>query len=209
MTNEPEIVENNETAKKVGSLRSWVVRAARSRYAEFWLFIDAVAEASFFPIPPEVFLLTMIIAGARFWWYQAFLATTGSVIGGVLGYGIGAVLHDTVASSIISTYGLESAVENVGQAFNDNAFWAVFSAAFTPIPYKVFTISAGLFMVPFHIFVIASILGRGLRYFLLAYIAHRHGRKMTELIFKYINWISLAIALLGAVWMILKIMNVV
>ncbi|MCX6717153.1 MAG: VTT domain-containing protein, partial [Candidatus Taylorbacteria bacterium] len=126
------------------------------------------------------------------WIYFASITTVASVLGGLFGYFIGAVFFETVGKWLVSLYHLEKEIETVGLLFNQNAFLSIFTAAFTPIPYKVFTISAGLFSLNIFVFTIASILGRGMRFFAVAYIMRLFGEKISNIVIKYFN-ISTAI----------------
>lgn len=170
--------------------KDWFIARAHGLHAKAWLALISFSEASFFIIPPEVLYLPMILAGASRWMYYAFITTAFSLLGGVFGYLIGAFLFDIVGEFIISTYNLEAQMLHISELFRENAFWTIFTAAFTPIPYKVFTISAGFFSINFLTFIIASILGRSARYFALGYVFKRYNKTLGNLIFKYFNILS-------------------
>ena len=170
----------------------WAQEKAHGKQAKWWLAAIALTEASFQPLPPDVMLIAILVAGADRWMRYAGLTTVASVVGGIFGYAIGVLLYDTVGKSLIDAYGLSDTVALVGKKFADNAFWTVFVSAFTPIPYKVFTISAGLFGINFFIFTVASFLGRGLRFFALGYAMRLFGARIGVVAFRYFNIILLA-----------------
>ncbi|MCK5095769.1 MAG: DedA family protein [Candidatus Pacebacteria bacterium] len=175
--------------------RSWTVKHANGKHAQAWLAGVAFSEASFFPIPPDILLIAMLLTSSRHWIFQASWTTTFSVLGAIFGYIIGFFLFQTVGGPLVNFYHLESEMMTVGDMFSDNAFVAVFLAAFTPIPFKVFTISAGLFNVNFLVFVLAALFGRGTRFFAIGYILRRYGSQIGSLVYKYFNIFSLIIAI--------------
>jgi len=188
------------------TLKDWVLRHAQSPHAKFWLGAFSFAEASFFPIPPDVLLVAILLAGERAkWFFYASLTTVFSVLGGVFGYLIGAAFFGMFGESIIAFYGLEEEVLFVADQFARHAFLAIFLAAFTPLPYKVFTITAGLFGVPLILFVVASLMGRGLRFFSIAYLMNRYGERIAGVLYTYFNIISLIVlmVLVTAVFLLL------
>lgn len=176
-------------------LRDWMVKNADSPHAKWWLLFISFAEASFFPIPPD-FLLIAILGSRQGhkWIYYSFIITVGSVLGGVFGFAIGFLLFDSVGQFLISTYNLGQYMGVVQELFTENAFWAIFIAGFTPIPYKIFTISAGFFGVNFLIFVIAATISRLLRFFAVGYIMKVFGEDMSKFAFKYFNILTLLFA---------------
>ncbi|MDD5255186.1 MAG: VTT domain-containing protein, partial [Candidatus Omnitrophica bacterium] len=145
---------------------------------------------SFFPVPPDVLLIPMVIAHPSRWARRALICTAGSVLGSLLGYTIGWMFYETVGKMIVSTYHLERAVEVIGNKYQQNAFITVFTAAFTPIPYKAITITGGLFKIPLGTLVTASILGRGGRFFLVALSLRLFGKKIADSIEKYFDVFS-------------------
>jgi len=169
-------------------LRDWTVRHADGPYAKRWLAFFSFAEASFFPIPPDVILVSILTARqSERWKYYAFITTLWSVLGGIFGFLIGLFLYDSVGVFLINAYHLEPYIAITKEFFVDNAFLAVFIAGFTPIPYKIFTISAGFFSINFFVFVVASILSRSLRFFSVAYIMKVFGKEVGAFVFKYFN----------------------
>lgn len=156
----------------------------------------AFAESSFFPIPPDILLIPLCLsAPKRAFWY-AGLCTAASVLGGMAGYTIGLLFFESVGGGIIELYGLDGLFSRVGDLYAQYAAWFVAAAGFTPIPYKVFTIAAGFFEVNFPIFVVASIVGRGGRFFLVAGLLRWFGEPMKDFIDRYFNWLTVALAVL-------------
>ncbi|MBI2175211.1 MAG: DedA family protein [Parcubacteria group bacterium] len=197
----------HKTPTRLRRLYNWVVHFSETPYALAALFTLAFVESSFFPIPPDVLLVPLVALNRRRWVVFAVVATIGSVLGGLLGYIIGFGFYEFVGKPIISRYGLEHAVEAVRQRYAANAFLAVFGAAFTPIPYKVFTIAAGLFRIPVGVFLIASILGRGGRFFIVAALLAIFGRRARDLVERYFGILSIVfLALLVAGFVVLKLL---
>ncbi len=147
-------------------------------------------------LPLDPFLAIITIVKPKNWHKYAFHTTLWSVLGGIFGYLIGLVLFDLFGDFLTSFYDLEEGVKLVGDSFNDNAFMTIFIAAITPIPYQLFTVTAGMFSVNFIIFVSASILGRGIRYYLVAFLMFFVGEEFGKIILKYFNWFLLITGLL-------------
>ena len=186
-------------------LRDWTVKRAERKNAKWWLFGIAFAESSFFPIPPDVFLVAILMTQERLKaFFYAGLTTLGSVLGGMFGYAIGFFFFKTVGVWMIGLYHLEEQMLVVQKLFTENAFFAIFTAAFTPIPYKVFTIAAGLFNINLVTFIIASILGRGGRFFLVAMVMRYFGKHFADVLYRYFNIITIVVTLvLGFVMYVL------
>jgi len=178
-------------------IRNWAVRHAEGPHARFWLSALSFSEASFFPIPPDIILIAILLANkARQWLYHVLLTVGFSVLGGIAGYGIGFFFFDVFGDPIISFYGLEEEFFSLKNVFDETVFWTIFAAAFTPIPYKIFTITAGLFSVNFFVFITASILGRGIRFFVIGFVLKLYGNRIADVLYKYFNIFSLAILIL-------------
>ena len=175
-------------------MRDWVVKHAEGPHSKTWLATVSFAEASFFPIPPDILLIAILLIKKRRWFFYAFFTTVFSVLGGVFGYVIGAFFFDTVGESLVSIYHLEHEMLVVGEYFSNNAFVAIFLAAFTPIPFKVFTITAGVFKIKILVLIVASILGRGTRFFIISYMLRKYGKHIEGFIYKYFNIFSLVVA---------------
>ncbi|HHT9119443.1 MAG TPA: YqaA family protein [Candidatus Hypogeohydataceae bacterium YC41] len=173
-------------------LMDWTLEWANTRYATPALFLVAVAEASFFPIPPDVLLIALGISLPTRAFHYALVCSVGSVLGGCLGFFIGYGLFETIGKPIIDFYGLEQEFNYVSNRFNENAFLAVVVAGFTPIPYKLFTIGAGVCKVNFFTLVLASVLSRGSRFFAEAALVYFFGARVRVFIERYFNILSIA-----------------
>jgi len=176
-------------------LYDWVLHWAETPYGLPALFLLALAEASFFPIPPDILLIVLSLSLRRRAFVYASVCTAGSVIGGLLGFYIG---HNfwTLGKEIILNYVDEAAIEAVRRYFIEYEAWAVSIAGFTPIPYKVFTISAGFFRVNLPVFITASLLSRGARFFLISGLIYIFGERIKTFIDRYFNILSYAFILL-------------
>jgi len=182
----------------------WTVHWSGTPQAPYALLGVAFIESSFFPIPPDILLIAMVISQPKQWFRNALICTLGSVLGAILGYFIGWALFESIGKMIVQFYHLEKHVETVGHLYSDNAFWAVFTAAFTPIPYKVFTIAAGLFKISIPILIVASIFGRAGRFFLVAGLLRLFGAKINGFIQKYFDILSIVfvVLLIGSYFLI-------
>ncbi len=174
----------------------WVLGWAHTKYGTPALFLLSVAESSFFPIPPDVLLMALSVSRPKKSLYYALITTIGSVIGGVIGYIIGLYLMEAIGNSIIELYGLTEKFAHIQEIYRDYDAWAVGVAGFTPIPYKVFTISAGVFKINFLIFIVASAISRGARFFIVGWLVYRYGQSIKGFIEKYFNILSLAFIVL-------------
>jgi membrane protein YqaA with SNARE-associated domain len=177
----------------VRRLYDWVLRWAETPYGAPALFMLAFAESSFFPIPPDVLLLALCVSVPAKSFRFALTASVGSVLGGVVGYGIGIGLWEAVGGYFfLYVPGFtEQAFVHVQDLFEVYDFWAVFTAGFTPIPYKVITIGSGVFGINFAVFVAASAISRSLRFFLVGWLIYRFGPAMRDFIEKYFNILTL------------------
>lgn len=182
--------------KFLRQLYDWTIHCAKHKHAPYVLFLIAFIESSFFLIPPDVLLIAMLVAAPLKWIKYALIAVIGSVLGGVFGYFIGWGFYEIIGGKIIAFYGLERLIAAIGAKYGENAFLVVFTAAFTPIPYKVITISAGLFKISIWTLLIASILGRGGRFFLVAGLLRVFGEKISKAIDKYFDILSLIFTVL-------------
>lgn len=194
-----EYIENKKT-----KMVELVMRYSRDKYATWWLAVVSFTESSFFILPPDVLLVPLVVASAQNAFKYARITTMYSVLGGIAGYLIGAFLFDIFGAPIIDFYNLQEEVVTISALFANNAFSAVFVSAFTPIPYKVFTLTAGFLRIDFVTFVVASIIGRGLRFYLVAYIFKRHGKTIGALLFKYFNYIGLFFGLFIILYIVFK-----
>lgn len=171
----------------MGGLVEWVVGWSQSPSAVTALFAIAFAESSFFPIPPDLLLITMALIDPEAAFFLALVCSVGSVLGGMLGYLIGWLGGRPLLHRIFS----ERKIAVVKDAFEKYEVWAIAVAGFTPIPYKVFTLSAGTFEIPFRPFVLVSAASRSARFFLVATFIYHWGESVRDLLVKYFNWFTL------------------
>jgi membrane protein YqaA with SNARE-associated domain len=165
-------------------LYDWTMSLAAGRHAPTALAAVSFAESSFFPIPPDVMLIPMVVARRGRAWRFATICTIASVVGGVFGYLIGAVLFDPVARPILELYGYAEEFAEFQQVFNHWGLLIVFIAGFTPFPYKVITIASGLVGVALLPFIAASIVSRAARFFIVAGLLYAFGPPIKEFIEK-------------------------
>lgn len=177
-------------------LYRWVLSWADHRQATWALFALAFAEASFFPIPPDVLLIALCLGRPRRALWYAGICTAGSVLGGLAGYGIGHALYDTVGRSILEFYGLTDRYERVQELYRQYDVWAVGIAGFTPIPFKVFTVTAGLFGISLPGFVVAATVSRGLRFALVAGVLRLWGEPAREFIDRHLGILTILFVVL-------------
>ncbi len=182
----------------IRSLYDWVLHWAETPYGGPALFLLALVESSIFPVPPDVLLIALCISLPTRAWRFALYASVGSVIGGMIGYGIGWGAWPLVNGFFFHYIpGFSPEVfSRVQSLFAEYGFWVVFTAGFTPIPYKVITIGSGVFQVNLVVFLIASLISRSLRFFLVAWLLHRYGPSMREFIDRYFNLLSIVFLLL-------------
>ena len=165
--------------------------------AGIWvLFFIAVAESSFFPIPPDVFLIALCIGAPKKSMKFAAVCAAGSVIGGALGYGLGLAFMDTLGQRILTLYGLEDKYQVVQGLYRQYDAWAVAAAGFTPLPYKLFTITAGAFKINFLTFMLVSLAARSARFFLVAGLIYKFGAPVQYFINKYFNILTIVFLVL-------------
>ncbi len=187
----------------VKRLYDWMLSWGESRWGAVALFLFAFAESSFFPIPPDVLLIALCLGAVARSFRFAAICTAGSILGAMLGYAIGFFAWQTTAGEYTAlahfffnhVFSVE-AFEKVGALYDQYNFWIVFTAGFTPLPYKIFTITGGLFHINFVMFVIASIISRGLRFFLIAGLIWKFGAPIKGFIDKYFNLLAIAFTVL-------------
>jgi membrane protein YqaA with SNARE-associated domain len=193
------------TEKRRGWVRrlyDWVLHWAETPYGAWALAILAFAEASFFPIPPDPLLMALCLGAATRSMRFAAITTGASVVGGIVGYLIGSLAWQALGGFFFAYVpGVsEEAFAAVQDLYNRYDFWAVFLAGLTPIPYKVFTLSSGIFGISFPVFLLASVLSRGLRFFVVAGLIYRFGPPISRFIDRYFNlltWVFGALIILG------------
>jgi membrane protein YqaA with SNARE-associated domain len=171
-------------------LYDWMMRQASGPKAPHALAVVSFAESSFFPIPPDVMLIPMVLANrAKAWWY-ATLATISSVIGGIAGYAIGYYLFQAIGEPILKLYGHAGSFGTVKQLFQDWGVWILIAKGWTPIPYKVLTIFAGVAEMAFIPFVLASIVTRAMRFYLVAGLLYFYGEPIRNFIEKRLTLVT-------------------
>ncbi|MDN2566494.1 DedA family protein [Aquibium sp. A9E412] len=163
-------------------LYDWTMSLAATRHAERGLAAVSFVESSFFPIPPDVLLIPMVLAERLKWLRYAVVCTLASVLGALLGYAIGAFLYEAVGEPILAFYGKQDSFDQVAGWYNTWGGWGVLFAAVTPFPYKVLTIFSGATGLDLAVFVVVSIIGRGLRFFLVSFLLYRFGPPIRDFI---------------------------
>lgn len=183
----------------IRSLYDWVIRLARHRHAIPAMGAVSFMESSFFPIPPDVMLVPMILANREKAFQIALVCTICSVLGGLLGYAIGYYFFETIGEWVVRTYGLQSGLAAFRAGFDEYGTWIILIKGLTPIPYKLVTIASGAAHFDLFTFVWASILTRGARFFLVAALLWKYGEPIRAFIEKrltLLTWLFL-IALIG------------
>ncbi len=165
-------------------LYDWTMSLAQTRHAERALAGISFAESSFFPIPPDVLLIPMVLARRAAWLRYALVCTLASVVGALAGYAIGAFLYELVGKPILAFYNAEASFEKLAEWYNAWGGWGVLFAAVTPFPYKVLTIFSGATGLSIPVFIAVSIVGRGLRFFLVSWLLYRYGEPIRGFIEK-------------------------
>ena len=181
-------------------LYNWVIHFADTPHGERALFLLSFAESSFFPVPPDVLLAPLTLGAPKKWFRFALSCSIASVLGGILGYFIGMYLWTQISSWVFAHMGGIGFTQENFDAFQDGynkyGFWIVFTCGFTPLPYKVCTITAGVAGIFFPGFLIASAISRSARFFIVAGLFGWKGEAIRPFIEKYFNWLSLAFVIL-------------
>jgi len=189
----------------IRDLYDWTMKWADHPHALWVLAVVSFVESSVFPIPPDVLMIPMILAAPHRAWLIALVAMVASVLGGMLGYAIGAFAFDTIGQPILSALGKADAMEAFNTRFNDFGFWAVLTAGVTPFPYKVITIMSGWTGMPLPTFIATSILARGLRFFVVAGLLWRFGAPIRDFIEKRLGLVfAVFIVLLVGGFMVVR-----
>lgn len=163
-------------------LYDWTLSLAGHRHALWVLAAVAFVESSVFPIPPDILMIPMILAARQRAFLIAAVCTVASVLGGLLGYGIGALAFEQLGRPILESLGKADAMAEFATRFNDFGFWSVLVAGVTPFPYKVITIMSGFTAMPLDTFMLTSLLARGLRFFVVAALLWRFGAPIRDLV---------------------------
>lgn len=184
------------------SLYERVMRWAAHRHAQWYLAGLSFAESSFFPVPPDVMLAPMALANTQKAWRFALITTVFSVLGGAAGYAIGMFAFDLV-QPLLEQAGYMDKYQLAVDWFKQWGIWVVFLAGFSPIPYKLFTIAAGVVSMAFLPFMIASLIGRGARFFIVAGLMVWGGEKMDQALRQYVDrigWVMVAVVVVAFIW---------
>ena len=183
-------------------LYDWCLGAANKPQASWWLGAVSFAESSFFPVPPDIMLIPMSLARPDRAYRYALMCTITSVAGGILGYLIGALLYDSIGQWVIQTYGYGDKIEALREAYRDYGVWIILLKGLTPIPYKVVTIAAGISDFNLPMFIFLSVVTRGARFFVLAFLLNRYGAQARAIIEKRLGFwllVSAATVIIGFV----------
>jgi membrane protein YqaA with SNARE-associated domain len=182
--------------KWIKKIYDWVLHWADTPYGTPALFLLAVAESSFFPVPPDVLLIALALGAPKRAFRFALICAVGSVLGGMAGFGIGYFGYEAIGKPIIDFYHGHAVMAKIESWYADYGFWGVLVAAITPIPYKVFTISSGFFRFEFLLFVVASVIGRSFRFFLVAGLIWKFGPPIKTFIDRYFNALCIVFVIL-------------
>lgn len=191
--------------KILRNLYDWVLHFANTPHGAIALFLLAFAESSFFPIPPDALLIALVLGAQTKAFKFASICTVGSVLGALAGYAIGHFLWWTPSNEFTGIANFffinipsftPAAFYKIQGMYEQYDFWIIFTAGFTPIPYKIITISSGAFNINIIMFIIASIISRGARFFLVAFLIWKFGPQIKSFIDKYFNWLAIAFTVL-------------
>jgi membrane protein YqaA with SNARE-associated domain len=191
--------------KLLRKLYDWVLHWAETPYGPAALFILAFAEASFFPVPPDALLIALVLGANQKAFKFATICLVGSVTGALLGYVIGHFLWWTPDGNFTSLALFffntlpgfsEKDFNLIQKMYSEYDFWIIFTAGFTPLPYKVFTVSSGAFKISLPMFIIASIISRGARFFFISFLIWKFGPQIKSFIGKYFNWLAIVFTIL-------------
>ena len=190
-------VQAAEPRSLLRRLYDWCLNAAHKPYAMWIMGAVSFAESSFFPVPPDVMLIPMALARPERAYVMAAWCTATSVAGGIAGYAIGALLYDSVGAWLIQLYGYGDKVEAFRAAYAQWGAWIILLKGLTPIPFKIVTITSGFAGYNLGLFVLFSIITRGARFFLLAFLLHRYGEQARHIIEKRLGlWVTLGAAVI-------------
>ena len=180
-------------------LYDWCIAAAGKPHASWIMGVVSFVESSFFPIPPDVILIPMSLARPERAYFYATLCTLTSVAGGVLGYVIGAYLYDSVGLWLMQLYGYGDKIEAFRSAYAEWGAWIILLKGMTPIPYKIVTIASGFAAYPLLPFILLSIVARGMRFYLLAFLLNRYGPRARAMLEERLGfWVSVGAVVLVA-----------
>lgn len=194
--------------KQLKKLYVWMLNWANTKYGAIALFLIAFAESSFFPIPPDALLIALVLGAREKAVKFATICSVGSILGGMFGYGIGYFLWWDLSGNFsaianfffnnIPSFSVDGFLK-IQELYKQYDFWIIFTAGFTPIPYKLFTIASGAFTVSMPMFLIASAVSRGARFFIVSFLLKKFGEQIKSFIDKYFDWVAIGftVALIG------------
>ena len=183
-------------------LYNWTLELANKPRAIWLLGFVSFIEAIFFPIPPDILLIPMILANIEKAWFYAFVATITSVMGGLVGYAVGFLAYSEIAEPLLISLGKQSAMILFSNSINENGFLIVLTAGISPIPFKVVSIMSGFTQMPLLVFLVSAMLGRATRFFVVATLLKYYGETIRSFIETYLGWLFLffiALIVLGTV----------
>ena len=183
-------------------LYNWTMQLANNPRAIWLLGFVSFIEAIFFPIPPDVLLIPMILANIKKAWLYAFVTTITSVIGGLIGYAIGYLAYEQIAEPLLLSLGKQAAMSLFSSSINENGFLIVLTAGISPIPFKVVSVMSGFTQMPVFVFLLSALLGRATRFFVVATLLKYYGETIKSFIETYLGWLFLffiALIVLGTV----------
>ena len=183
-------------------LYDWTMQLANNPRAIWLLGFVSFIEAIFFPIPPDVLLIPMILANIKRAWLYAFVTTITSVIGGLVGYAIGYLAYEQIAEPLLLSLGKQAAMNLFSISINENGFLIVLTAGISPIPFKVVSVMSGFTQMPLFVFLLSALLGRATRFFVVATLLKYYGEAIKSFIETYLGWLFLvfiALIVLGTV----------
>ena len=176
--------------KFMRSLYDWTLKKSSHPKAIWFLSFISFIESSIFPVPPDIILIPMSIVNKARAFFYALVCTISSVLGGLVGYIIGSLLFNTIGIMIIDFYDLNENVDDFKEYYRLYGAWIVIVAGFTPFPFKVITLSSGLFNLNIIVFITCAIISRGARFYLLSFLIYYYGEKVKNFIDKYFNILS-------------------
>ena len=177
-------------------LYNWTLELANNPRAIWLLGFVSFIEAIFFPIPPDILLIPMILANIQKAWFYAFVATITSVMGGLVGYAVGFLAYSEIAEPLLISLGKQSAMILFSNSINENGFLIVLTAGISPIPFKVVSIMSGFTQMPLLVFLVSAMLGRATRFFVVATLLKYYGETIRSFIETYLGWLFLVFMVL-------------
>jgi membrane protein YqaA with SNARE-associated domain len=177
-------------------LYNWTLELANNPRAIWLLGFVSFIEAIFFPIPPDILLIPMILANIQKAWFYAFVATITSVMGGLVGYAVGFLAYSEIAEPLLISLGKQSAMILFSNSINENGFLIVLTAGISPIPFKVVSIMSGFTQMPLFVFLVSAMLGRATRFFVVATLLKYYGETIKSFIETYLGWLFLVFMVL-------------